>query len=65
MIDWKRVDPKNPPKDTYIFFFDGYAYTGWTLDELDDKGYPVWEANENGVCHGVRYYTEFNYPEDK
>jgi hypothetical protein len=64
MIEWKRIELENLPKqnEMYLFYFDGYAYSGWQLDELDDDGYPLWEANEQGSFYGVRHYADFNYP---
>jgi len=63
MIEWKRVDKNNPPEGTYLFIFDGRIYEGWTFEELDDDGYPMWQANEGPECYEVRWYAEINLPE--
>ena len=63
MIEWKKVDPKNPPKGTYLFFLEGYVYTGWIINKVDDEGYPLWETSEGSTCQGVRDYADLNYPE--
>ena len=65
-IEWKAIDPDNPPEGNVLFFYDGKIWDGWTIDEKDDWGYPMWEANEGGVrkAFGVRWYAERNEPPD-
>lgn len=72
MINWKKVEKTDPPKDgKFLFFFDGDVYTGWpiyaengALWNTDDEGYPLWETSEKPVkvCANVRHYAKFNAP---
>ena len=64
MIEWKKVDPNNVPEGRYLFYYDGMVIEGWTYDEKDEDGYPMWEGNESYVreAYGVRWYAEINDP---
>lgn len=66
MIEWKRVDKNNPPEGSYLFIYNGIIFEGWTLEEEDDYGFPMWEANEGPTrkMYDVRWYAEINLPRE-
>lgn len=45
------------------FLFDGCIVSGWPLDETDDDGQPLWEADgdvgRHGPFGGVTHWVEF------
>lgn len=63
MIEWKLIDKNNPPEGTKLFIFNEIIFEGWTTDEEDDEGYPMWQANEGrSARYDVRWYADINYP---
>lgn len=66
MINWRKVDPKNPPPGgtDYLFYCQGRVYTGFPTHHRDNTGFPMWAEAENdgSLFAGVQYYANWNRP---
>lgn len=66
MIQWKRIDPNNLPRDMiYLFWAYGGVHLGcYNPYYKDNEGYPIWTDNDyyENDYKGVRWYAELQPP---